>query len=79
MATTCTACGRVCETRYDWSHHGCERIGPQREANRHRSVLAPVIERGELMPLPTAPVRTLTLREEMAQVPLPVEPARTPA
>ena len=34
MVSTCGACGRTCETRYDWAHHGCEVAGARREANR---------------------------------------------
>ena len=79
MAKTCIACGSVCETRYTWLHHGCERIGYQREANRHLGLLTHVTVPGQLIPLPTAPVRALTLREETERAPLPVVPALTPA
>ena len=34
MPKTCDACGRICETRYEWAHHGCEVAGVGREANR---------------------------------------------
>ena len=34
MVGTCGARGRVCETRYDRAHHGCEVAGARREANR---------------------------------------------
>jgi hypothetical protein len=34
MVSTCGACGRVCETRYDRAHHGCEVAGARREANQ---------------------------------------------
>ncbi len=42
MPKTCDACGRVCETRYDWAHHGCEVLGVTREANRQAYAPAPV-------------------------------------
>ena len=34
MSKICGGCGRICETRYEWAHHGCEVPGVGREANR---------------------------------------------
>ena len=41
MAKICSACGRACETRYDWAHHGCELAGAARDANRRVGPLGP--------------------------------------
>ena len=66
MAKICGACGRTCETRYDWAHHGCEVAGGQREANWRARTPAPApaaeatAARGVIpakQPAPAAPKR----------------------
>lgn len=55
MTFVCGACGRICETRYAWAHHGCEARGVQRELNRSARRPAPLLGTAPNGDVPTMP------------------------